>query len=137
PPHAGRQHEPRLIKQDQVGAARRGLLHEAREFLAEPAGDLVLVALAGLALRFLAGPAQARAEAAADAIGIVGDGEMPAGRVRRAACQSWFGQPWALAPCSSKLSNSRSWPSERRGVGPGCGRAVKPPGRCSSAASQR
>src|SRR5262249_37289973 len=101
-----------------------GLLHEAREFLAEPAGDLVLVALAGLALRFLAGPAQARAEEAADVIGIVGDAEMPADQLSDAG-----GGPEVVRPAvglgplfqqafhRSELAVGEAW--RRAGVRPG------------------
>src|SRR5262249_56561809 len=78
PPQTGCQHESRLVEQDQGGTARRGLPHDARELLPEPAGDLIVVARAGPALWLLAGPAQARAEEAADVIGVVGDAEVPA-----------------------------------------------------------
>jgi hypothetical protein len=51
-------------------------LHNARDILLLPAAYAVLVALLGLGLRLLAGPAQAAFEDLADVLGVVVDAEV-------------------------------------------------------------
>ena len=51
----------------------KGFAEDAREFVTQPAFDLLVVTFAGLAFRLLAGPAQALLENLADVFGVQGD----------------------------------------------------------------
>jgi hypothetical protein len=58
-----------------VRLAFPGLAEDARQLIGRPSLDLLVVAFAGLALRFLAGPAESLLEDFADVLGVVRDAE--------------------------------------------------------------
>ena len=73
-----------FVEENQVAATAERLPDKAGKFLPLPAGDLVLIALAGLAARLLRRPAQALAEKAADVIGMEADTEVTADQLGHA-----------------------------------------------------
>ena len=73
PSHRWRQLEAGFIEENDMRPTSKGFAEDAREFVTQPAFDLLVVTFAGLAFRLLAGPAQALLENLADVFGVQGD----------------------------------------------------------------
>jgi hypothetical protein len=103
-----------------VSPATVGLTEDAWEFVTLPAFHLLVVALPGTPLRFVAGPVQATAEQTADVFGVILDAEVPLDEESHPSGRPQFiGETVGRCPLQEKLFQFGQLGVRESAFGPG------------------